>query len=158
MDPGGGMTASSIVNLSAVLNCVVDPDVIAHSFDLQHGVEVASGRRVSVIFWFTDNKESCLSKARPWYSAAAEQGNADAQFVEAANVYGEDPEHNAEQAQQLLRAAAVQGHFVAQNELGTMLLRGLGSKESRPDRMEVLYLLWLIRTSSEQNSKIVASD
>jgi len=118
---------------------VMDPgDVIAHSFDLQHGVEVTSGRRVSVIFWFTDNKESCLSKARPWYSAAAERGNADAQFVQAANVYGEDPEHNAEQAQQLLRAAAVQGHFVAQNELGTMLLRGLGSKGSRPDRMEAM--------------------
>ena len=30
-------------------------DVIAHSFDLQHGVEVSSGRRCSVIFWFVDS-------------------------------------------------------------------------------------------------------
>ena len=55
-------------------------DVIAHSFDLQHGVHVTGGRRCSVIFWFTDSASSCVDKSRPWYEAAAAAGDPDAQY------------------------------------------------------------------------------
>ena len=46
-------------------------DVVAHSFDLQHGVQVTAGRRCSVIFWFTDSAASCADKSRPWCATEA---------------------------------------------------------------------------------------
>ena len=36
-------------------------DVIAHSYDTQHGVEVPHGRRASVIMWFTEGSASCVA-------------------------------------------------------------------------------------------------
>ena len=123
-------------------------DVIAHSFDLQHGVEVHSGRRCSVIFWFADSSASCASGAQPWYHAAASCGDADAQYnlschyvqqadaaraVSAADVgtwivadHQTAPTAPAKllplRAQELMRASAVQGHFLAQLAHGIMLV------------------------------------
>lgn len=64
------------------------------------------------------HSDSCSAKERPWYEAAAEAGEPDAQYNLAALLHQTNPER----AQALLRQAAVQGHFVAQMELGTMLL------------------------------------
>lgn len=100
-------------------------DVVAHSFDLQHGVEVHGGRRCSVIMWFTDSLASCASKeSRPWYHAAAEQGDADAQYNLGAQL--DRARTDPKRALALLRAAAGQGHFMAQNDLASMLLGGRG--------------------------------
>ena len=44
-------------------------DVLAHSFDLQHGVEVTAGRRASVVFWFTSCAASCAGRTQPWYAS-----------------------------------------------------------------------------------------
>ncbi len=94
-------------------------DVIAHSFDLQHGVEVSVGRRCSVVFWYVDSAASCTNGQRPWYDAAAASGDADAQFNLACQLLQDD----STRARQLMRAAAVQGHFMAQNALGLLLIQ-----------------------------------
>ena len=89
-------------------------DVVAHSFDVQHGVDVRHGRRCSVIMWFTDSASSCVSKARPWYEAGAAAGEAVALYNRAKDLSESDPQ----QSHTLMRAAARDGHFVAQNDLG----------------------------------------
>jgi TPR repeat protein len=102
-------------------------DVLAHSFDLQHGVEVTSGRRCSVIMWFADSKAACRDKSRSWCRQAAETGNADAQYVLAGHLDNLSVGADEAQAQvlSLLRAAARQGHFGSQNYLGHVLLHSV---------------------------------
>lgn len=100
-------------------------DVAAHSYDLQHGVDVRAGQRCSVIFWFSDSAVSCASKARPWYEMSAAAGDPDAQYnlgcllLTASTAAG--PADSA-RGLALLRDAAAQGHFVAQNRLAHELL------------------------------------
>ena len=54
-------------------------DVVFHSYDLNHGVQVTRGERFSAIFWVTDSAASCVGKVSPWYLRDAAAGNADAQ-------------------------------------------------------------------------------
>lgn len=56
-------------------------DVLFHQYDLHHGVEVASGRRYSLVFWLMDSRESCVTGAVPWYQRSAEAGDSDAQHL-----------------------------------------------------------------------------
>lgn len=78
---GQGFYVQMGAHRSSRMPIVMAPgDVMAHSFDLQHGVEVTGGKRCSVIFWFTDCASSCSTKQRPWYRAAAEAGEPDAQY------------------------------------------------------------------------------
>ena len=78
--------------------------------------------------WFTDSPPSCLDKTRPWYAAAAAAGDADAQYNLAKDLLRPDEgggtPPDAPRARELLSAAAAQGHFVAQNDLGALLLEG----------------------------------
>ena len=109
-------------------------DVVAHSFDLQHGVQVAAGattRRTSVVFWFTPSLGACADKSRPWYEAAAAAGDADAMYNvgSALDRSRDDPRR----ALALLRAAAESGHFVAQHAAASMLLNGRGCPNGEPD-------------------------
>ena len=103
-------------------------DLVAHSFDLQHGVEVTSGERCSVVLWFTDSHNSCADKSRPWYARAAAGGDADAQYNRAKELMYDDPRASLS----LMQAAAEQGHFMAQNDLGAMLLEGRGCADAVP--------------------------
>ena len=114
-------------------------DVAAHSFDLQHGVDVHKGQRCSVIIWFSDSAESCASKARPWYETGAAAGDPDAQFNLGCHLL-----HAAELAEQdsvrglaLLRDAAAQGHFVAQNRLAHELLRQGAAAEAEQEAVQL---------------------
>ena len=106
-------------------------DVIAHSFDLQHGVEVASGRRCSVVFWFVPDLSACTDKSRSWYQEAAEAGDPDALYNYAKDIdrMGNDPRR----AQELMRSAAEQGLPMAQNDLAAMLMAGRGCSDGLPD-------------------------
>jgi hypothetical protein len=107
-------------------------DVVAHSFDLQHGVETTAGRRASVIFWFVDAPSSCdtaRGTRRPWLDAPAEAGDPDAQYIRGKCLQDLD----AAAARPLLAAAAAQGHFMAQNDLGAMMLRGDCCEGGLPD-------------------------
>ena len=106
-------------------------DVIAHSFDLQHGVEVASGRRCSIVFWFVPSLSACTDKSRSWYQEAAEAGDPDALYNYAKDIdrMGNDPRR----AQELMRSAAEQGLPMAQNDLAAMLMAGRGCADGLPD-------------------------
>lgn len=83
-----------------------------------------------MIFWFTDSAASCADKTRPWYEAGAAAGDPDALYNlgKSLDRAGTDPRR----AQALLRAAAEQGSFTAQNDLGAMLLAGRGCVNGEP--------------------------
>ena len=85
-------------------------DVCAHSFDLQHGVDVSGGHRVSVILWFADSVESCEKKVQPWHRASAEAGNPDAQYNWGKTLVDQKW---TQRGQSFMEAAAVQGGCVS---------------------------------------------
>ena len=96
---------------------------------------MTGGRRCSVIFWFTNTEEACRAKSRPWYKAAAAAGDADAQYNLGKDIAYDQPREGLE----LLRSASEQGHFVAQNDLGVMLMRGQGCPGAEPDLVAAEY-------------------
>ena len=123
----GGFYVQPGAHVESRVPLSLDPgDVLAHSFDLQHGVDITAGRRCSVVFWFTPSIEACTAKTRPWYIAAAEAGDADAQYNHGKDLdrSGTDPVR----AQALVRAAAEQGLPMAQNDLAAMVMAGRGSE------------------------------
>lgn len=139
---GPGFFVQPGAHVDTRLSVRVEPgDVVAHSFDLQHGVEVHAGRRCSVVLWFTDSVDSCLRKTRPWYRMAAAEGDADAQYNLAKGVLKEDPRG----ALSWMRSAAEQGHFMAMNDLAVMLMEGRGLPGAVPDLAAAEQ--WLRRSS-----------
>ena len=54
-------------------------DLVFHQYDLNHGVELHGGTRLSAVFWVSDTPENCRADASPWYRAPAEAGDVDAQ-------------------------------------------------------------------------------
>ena len=119
-------------------------DVAAHSYDLQHGVDVRAGQRCSVIFWFSDSAVSCASKARPWYERSAAEGDPDAQYnLGCLLLTASTAARPADSARglALLRDAAAQGHFVAQNRLAHELLSlGRGAEAEAKAEAEAVEL------------------
>ncbi|CAE7023575.1 unnamed protein product [Symbiodinium natans] len=64
LQPGPHVSTRRIVRL--------DPgDLFVHSFNLQHGVEVAQGSRYSLIFWLKDSPMAVAEGTTPWYAAGA---------------------------------------------------------------------------------------
>lgn len=122
-----GAHVSSRLPMSGALKA---GDLLAHSFDLQHGVEVHAGRRWSVVLWFTCSDNSCHSKERPWYESAASAGDVDAMYNLGKQVDSErsDPRR----ALSLMRTAAAAGSFTAQNDVAAMLLGGRGCPNAEP--------------------------
>lgn len=43
--------------------------------DMQHGVELSEGERVSLVIWFSDATESCSRREAPWLERAAAEGD-----------------------------------------------------------------------------------
>ena len=131
----GGFYVQPGAHVSSRVPLALTPgDVLAHSFDLQHGVEVRGGTRCSVVLWFTPSAAACAAKSRPWYAAAAAVGDPDALYNLAKDVdrAGDDPRR----AQRLMREAAGQGLHVAQNDLAAMLAAGRGTADGLPDMAE----------------------
>ena len=95
-------------------------DVLVHQFDLMHGVDVSSGVRYAVALWFSQSATSRAEGTAPWVRAAAEAGNADAQFVMASfcaqGRFGTPRDESA--AARWLERGAAQGHAVSQLGLG----------------------------------------
>ncbi|EOD19398.1 hypothetical protein EMIHUDRAFT_117979 [Emiliania huxleyi CCMP1516] len=113
VQPGAHVSSRLPVRLEA-------GEVIAHSFDLQHGVEVSSGTRCSLILWFADSAAACKDKSRPWYERAAANGkrsplqsSVDALYNLAKSRRVDDPRGSLRG----MRDAAEAGHFMAQNDL-----------------------------------------
>jgi hypothetical protein len=80
---------------------------------------------------FTDSEESCASRSRPWYEAAAARGDADGLYNVGSLLddAGTDPVR----ARALLTEAAEMGSFTAQYALGAMLIDGRGCEGGAPD-------------------------
>lgn len=54
-------------------------DVLFHQYDLNHGVQLNKGKRISAIFWLSDSREACIAGSSDWYEPAAHRGSAFAQ-------------------------------------------------------------------------------
>lgn len=103
-----------------------DPgDIVAHSFDLQHGVFVKEGTRYSMVFWFKDCQESAQTGAVPWYDTMAEKGDANALFnLGQAHEFGLCGKSADDiQAIRSYAASASKGHHLAQVALSKLLFQ-----------------------------------
>jgi len=111
-------------------------DAVFHQFDLEHGAEVLSGTRYSLIFWAKDSMHACLTNGVPWYHDCANAGDADAQYLLAGLYYsgygtiGES--RNEESAVYWYKRAAEQGQAEAMLNLGSMYDEAHGSLEDDP--------------------------
>lgn len=56
-------------------------DLVMHRHDVLHGVDVRAGTRFSLIMWFAWDAASCEEGTHPWKLAAAEAGDAVAQYL-----------------------------------------------------------------------------
>ena len=103
-------------------------DVAFHSYDLEHGVDVLEGRRLSVVFWITDSEASCKNDVSPWYEAPAAAGVMDAQDAlgELHQLGTHGYARDAHKAAAWATKAAEQGHAPAQSRLGRLYLAGEG--------------------------------
>ena len=105
-------------------------DVLVHQFDLMHGVDVQGGDRYAVAVWFYDSPDSRARGTAPWVLAAAEGGNADAQFLQATfcaqGRFGNQQDD--EVAAEWLERGAAQGHATSELGLARHLL-GAGEEE-----------------------------
>merc|ERR1712216_1096873 len=105
-------------------------DLAVHSYNLQHGVDVVEGERLSLIMWF-DLDPRCPGPQRSWYEEHARSGDA-----VAANHLAQVLSHPWDQrpaAPEELQEprtwytkAAEGGILQAQHNLGSMLFLGEG--------------------------------
>lgn len=56
-------------------------DALLHRHDLHHGVEVQEGSRCELTFIFKDSQQAVINDTCPWFSKAAEAGDASAQYA-----------------------------------------------------------------------------
>ena len=121
-------------------------DAAFHQYDLNHGVDVQNGTRLSAVFWITDTEMSCRKDLSPWYLAPAEAGSADAQDAlgELYQLGQHGYARDARKAVEWATKAAEQGNEAAQSRLGRLLLAGEGVP-----RDPQLGLSW-VRKAAEQ--------
>ncbi|CAE7455284.1 esiB, partial [Symbiodinium sp. CCMP2456] len=97
-------------------------DLLVHSFDLQHGVEVTQGSRYSLIFWLKDSPEAVATGTTPWYEEAAAAGEPDALYnlgiQHELGLHGQ--EINVQKAKEAYLRSAELGHHFSQNNLALL--------------------------------------
>eukprot|EP00928_Gymnodinium_smaydae_P011280 TRINITY_DN14182_c1_g2_i1.p1 TRINITY_DN14182_c1_g2~~TRINITY_DN14182_c1_g2_i1.p1 ORF type:complete len:534 (+),score=84.39 TRINITY_DN14182_c1_g2_i1:61-1602(+) len=172
------------VDYDGGLYVVTDPDrphfislaageAVVHGWDLQHGVEVRRGRRLSWILWFQD-KAPCVRQPefhqRHFFSDAAQSGNviamhilgsgpsgaqgwlrkaAEAGFPRSMGQLGASLQiEDKVSARRWLQLAAARGDVAAKAELGMLLLRAGEKKKAA---------LWLQR-AAEDGSAVAQYD
>jgi len=101
-------------------------DALLHRFDVMHGVDASGGDRYSLVLWLSDSAESVRARATPWLRAAADGGNAYAQFLHGAALRSGSggAARDVGAAAEYWRRAAAQGHALSQLELGLLYWRG----------------------------------
>ena len=84
------------------------------------------GDRYSLVLWLSDSAESVRARATPWLRAAADGGNAYAQFLHGAALRSGSggAARDVGAAAEYWRRAAAQGHALSQLELGLLYWRG----------------------------------
>jgi len=94
-------------------------DAVMHRWDLQHGVRIGWGRRLSWILWIQDSSP-CVPQEelhqRPFLREAAESGHAVAMHILGGGASGRTPE-----GRRWLRRSAEAGFVKAMAQLGTSL-------------------------------------
>ena len=55
-------------------------DVLLHTFDALHGVEIEQGLRYSLVLWFSTSAEACTQRDAPWLREAVTRGDAVAHY------------------------------------------------------------------------------
>ncbi|CAE7938813.1 esiB, partial [Symbiodinium sp. KB8] len=97
-------------------------DLLVHSFDLQHGVEVTQGSRYSLIFWLKDSPEAVATGTTPWYEKAAAAGEPDALYnlgiQRELGLHGQ--EIDLQKAKEAYLKSAELGHHFSQNNLALL--------------------------------------
>eukprot|EP00928_Gymnodinium_smaydae_P025284 TRINITY_DN20194_c0_g3_i1.p1 TRINITY_DN20194_c0_g3~~TRINITY_DN20194_c0_g3_i1.p1 ORF type:complete len:374 (+),score=69.87 TRINITY_DN20194_c0_g3_i1:62-1183(+) len=103
-------------------------DVAVHDFTLNHGIEVKSGGRFSLVIWVSETEAACRGSATPWHAERALNGDAVAQHI-LGMMYGQGngaPKDDVKALQWTLRAAEA-GLANAQFSAGTMYFEGQGT-------------------------------
>ncbi len=108
-------------------------DVLVHSADVMHGVNVTRGERYSLVGWFKDRPGLCESDDNPWVLEAAERGNADAAYLVATD-------HNQKYAPHVKWRMAL---FAAHSGHGVMMevVNKLIAKNDPKDDLEAIKIL-----------------
>ena len=85
-------------------------------------VIATGGDRYSLVLWLSDSAESVRARATPWLRAAADGGNAYAQFLHGAALRSGSggAARDVGAAAEYWRRAAAQGHALSQLELGLL--------------------------------------
>eukprot|EP00746_Dinoflagellata_sp_MGD_P133586 gnl/MRDRNA2_/MRDRNA2_67314_c0_seq1.p1 gnl/MRDRNA2_/MRDRNA2_67314_c0~~gnl/MRDRNA2_/MRDRNA2_67314_c0_seq1.p1 ORF type:complete len:476 (+),score=77.44 gnl/MRDRNA2_/MRDRNA2_67314_c0_seq1:1-1428(+) len=101
---------------------LVKGDLIFHRYDVDHGVNVKTGIRYSVIFWVFDTAKSCSDSTTSWYRNEAPGGDAVAQFglADMLNTPG-SKDYDLKEALAWYQKSAEQGFPHAQLKLGSLI-------------------------------------
>lgn len=103
-------------------------DVAIHDFTLNHGIEVMSGGRYSLIVWVSETRDACLKSATPWHAERAQHGDLVAQHI-LGMMYsqGNGAPRDDERALAWTLLAAEGGLASAQFNAATMYFEGTGT-------------------------------
>merc|ERR1719282_2120560 len=127
---GGLVVQSSMASGSRRLVELEQGDLLLHSYDLLHSVDVREGARRSLIMWISNNARACETATTPWKKQNAYRGNAHAQYHWARTlIFGgtrqaKGTRQSRKKGWQWMRKAAHKGHAAAQLNLGVHLLEG----------------------------------
>eukprot|EP00928_Gymnodinium_smaydae_P048845 TRINITY_DN32711_c0_g1_i1.p1 TRINITY_DN32711_c0_g1~~TRINITY_DN32711_c0_g1_i1.p1 ORF type:complete len:190 (-),score=13.25 TRINITY_DN32711_c0_g1_i1:28-561(-) len=93
-------------------------DMILHSYDLLHCVDVRGGTRRSLIMWISSDAGACAAESTPWKARDARRGNMYAQYqLGRAVIFGQE-RGGATRGWRWVARAAQQGHPTAQLNWG----------------------------------------
>jgi len=146
----GGLYVRTMPGTEEFVHAVAG-DALMHQFDVEHGVWVREGSRLSWILWVQDSPH-CQGPRRSWHSEAASRGDPIAQFHMSELYAGGrgGVSKNESAAAALLQKAALQGYSRAQHKLGNAHFSGVGVKEN-----ETTALQWYL-AAAKLNSTFAA--
>eukprot|EP00985_Skeletonema_marinoi_P028976 scaffold26440_cov161-Skeletonema_marinoi.AAC.1 len=118
-------------------------DAVLHRFDVQHGVNVRSGKkkRFSLVIWFGEDEDSVVTKTVPWVRREAEEcASVHAAFLYAVNsqsgLYGVDT--NVQLAKDYYVWASDRGHGLSAYCLSNLLFKEACSNDISTEEQNTL--------------------
>eukprot|EP00913_Durusdinium_trenchii_P021431 g20142.t1 len=144
-------------------------DLVLHSYDLLHSVDVQGGTRHSLIMWFSTSRAACHKAQTPWKRKYARLGEPNAQYQYARSLIFNSGE--AAQGWRWLAQAASKGQSTAQLNWGLRQMQEgrraraqhwwrraarQGVKELTLDRLESLSYTWLTAERADYCKDVVS--
>jgi len=115
----GGLVIQSTSGSKRFLAELDQGDMLFHSYDLLHGVDVRAGARRSLIMWISSDAASCATASTPWKERNARHGDRHAQFQLARTLLLEGNSSEARmRGLHWLKESAQRGHATAQLNWG----------------------------------------